>query len=288
MSDLEALVGREYGPFAVRVSSAKVDEYVAATGDDPGRWTDHAPPSYGGALLFVAAPAFFADEVAARYTRLLIHGEQQFTWHRPLPIGETLSIRGTVERIRERGGVHFATFVMDVVDGSGAPFLESRSMFLMSDEEPPGAAADDRPEPAPDERGPNDVPADVLRLTEGGAVPPLEKSASRSDLVRYAAASTDYNPIHWDHGLAVEAGLGGVVVHGLLMAAWASQAAGRLASGSHPLLDGRFRFKAPLAAAVPATVSAVAGESEAGRRPVDVVVSSGDTIHMTAALGIPA
>lgn len=284
MSDLDALVGRTYGPFPVRISSAKVDEYVESTGDDPGRWTDYAPPSYGGALLFVAAPAFFRDEAVAPYTRLLVHGEQQFIWHRPLPVGAEVQIEGTVERIRPRSGVYFATYVMSVTDDAGAGYLTSKSTFLMSDVESPGTPLPERGEPAPDERGPNDIPGQVLRTD--GAAPPLEKSASRSDLVRYAAASTDFNPIHWDHRLAVEAGLGGVVVHGLLMAAWATQAAARLVSGAHPLIDGRFRFKAPMPAGAAATVSSVAGPTEDGRRAVDVEVATDGTVHMTAALGV--
>ncbi|NIP92489.1 MAG: hypothetical protein GWO24_03050, partial [Akkermansiaceae bacterium] len=61
----------------------------------------------------------------------------------------------------------------------------------------------------------------------GSEIAPLLKSASRADLVRYAGITRDFNPIHWDHEAAVEAGLPGVIVHGLLMASWVTQAAGR-------------------------------------------------------------
>ena len=36
---LEHLEGTEYGPFALAISRAKVADYVAATRDDPARWT---------------------------------------------------------------------------------------------------------------------------------------------------------------------------------------------------------------------------------------------------------
>ncbi|MEX1043240.1 MAG: MaoC/PaaZ C-terminal domain-containing protein [Acidimicrobiia bacterium] len=72
-------------------------------------------------------------------------------------------------------------------------------------------------------------------------------SASRSDLVRYAGASRDWNPIHWDHAAAVAAGLPGVVVHGLLQSAWVIEASVRL--GIEPA-SARFRYRRPLGAAV--------------------------------------
>jgi acyl dehydratase len=38
-----------------------------------------------------------------------------------------------------------------------------------------------------------------------------------ADLVRYAGASGDFNPIHYDHHLALAAGLDGVIAHGLFV-----------------------------------------------------------------------
>ena len=41
---------------------------------------------------------------------------------------------------------------------------------------------------------------------------------SRTDLVRYAGASGDFNPIHHDEGFARQAGLPSVMAHGMLSA----------------------------------------------------------------------
>ena len=41
----------------------------------------------------------------------------------------------------------------------------------------------------------------------------------RADLVRYAGASLDFNPIHWDGPTAASAGLPGVIAHGMLVMA---------------------------------------------------------------------
>ncbi|WP_018638489.1 MaoC/PaaZ C-terminal domain-containing protein [Parafrankia elaeagni] len=48
-------------------------------------------------------------------------------------------------------------------------------------------------------------------------------SLRRADLVRYAGASGDFNPIHWNERAAREAGLPGVLAHGMLTMATAGR-----------------------------------------------------------------
>lgn len=50
----------------------------------------------------------------------------------------------------------------------------------------------------------------------GAELPPLRVRFTRADLVRYAGASTDFNPIHYSPRFARQVGLPGVVAHGLL------------------------------------------------------------------------
>jgi acyl dehydratase len=46
----------------------------------------------------------------------------------------------------------------------------------------------------------------------------------RSDLVRYAGASGDFNPIHWSDRVATSVGLPGVIAHGMFTLALAARA----------------------------------------------------------------
>ncbi len=50
----------------------------------------------------------------------------------------------------------------------------------------------------------------------GDTLPPLTLHITRADLVRYAGASLDFNPIHWNERFAQEVGLPGVIAHGML------------------------------------------------------------------------
>jgi acyl dehydratase len=47
---------------------------------------------------------------------------------------------------------------------------------------------------------------------------------SRGDLVRYAGASGDFNPIHWSERIATSVGLPGVIAHGMFTMALAARA----------------------------------------------------------------
>lgn len=247
------VVGSTYGPFSSEISRSSVRDYVDATADDPGRWVEHAPPSLAGALLFVVAPALLADDRLE--TSSVIHGDQSFRWHRPIVIGTTLQVEGTVSRARERGGVYFVGFNLKATDETGV-VLEGVATFLMAGDQSPGAGAEEEVEPPPT-FGSVASPLELSGLPDiGEAIEEASRSASRADLVRYAAASHDFNPIHWDHGAAVAAGLPGIVVHGLLQSAWILQVAGRFSGGSAPLIAAKFRYRSPLR---PATTVIVGG-----------------------------
>ncbi len=286
MSALEALVGRTYGPFDLRVDPARAAAFVEATGDDPDRWDVFAPPSFAGAVLFAAAPDFFADPDAASHTDLLIHGEQVFEWKAPWRTGGGLTITARIDRLRERGSTAFASFAAEVADYRGREVLSSRSLFLMSSDEPPGGQSAERAEPPPEARRANRRPSPRPLPEEGGSLDPLPKSASRADLVRYAAASGDFNPIHWDHGRAVESGVGGVICHGLLLAAWATQPAASAAPPDRgdPLARARIRFRSPLHPGRAARVETSVTGRTADSVDLAAEVASEDGLHVSAAI----
>jgi acyl dehydratase len=58
---------------------------------------------------------------------------------------------------------------------------------------------------------------------EGDALPPLTVRLTRTDVVRYAGASGDLNPIHWSDRVARSVQLPGVVAHGMLTMALAGR-----------------------------------------------------------------
>lgn len=257
--DPAQLVDETFGPHLLRVSVDRINDFVDVTGDDTDRWAEAAPPGFAAAALFVVAP----DLLGQLSDHSVIHGEQTFTWHEPIEKAALLEVTGTVSRSRQRGGVHFVGF--DLVAASDErPVVEGSSLFVVSGEAIPGKAGFERPEPPHAYRG---GPSD-------GQV-----AASRADLVRYAAATRDWNPIHWDHDAAVAAGLPGVVVHGLLQSAWAFSAATRELPGNRPLASAKVRFRNPL---LPARPVDVAVERDGDR--FEVAIADESDLYLTASI----
>lgn len=60
-------------------------------------------------------------------------------------------------------------------------------------------------------------------IEEGMQLPPLAKIATTQTLVKWAGATGDFVPLHYDEGFAKSQGLGNVIVHGLLKQAWLIQ-----------------------------------------------------------------
>lgn len=256
-ADLE---GQPLGPVEVAITADRVALYVDATGDNPDRWTEEAPPGFGSVLLFAVAGEFLYHPRIIDFTATLLHLDQSFRYLAPTRIGSTVTVNGTVTRVRERAGSYFVTFEA-VASDDRRSVLECRSTFVLSDQKAP----------AP-ERTLDEPPVRARAINSG-----TQRSASRHDLVRYGAATRDFNPFHWDHDFAVESGLPGIVVHGLLMYAWLMQEASR-ATGGRRIVDAKIRFRAALHPGEQARITAtVDGDA------VTLVLRRGDEQLVTGA-----
>jgi acyl dehydratase len=267
---LAHLQGTTFGPLSLRVSPEKVAEYVAVTRADGDRWVDHAPPSYAGALLFVATPELLSRDDVAEHTRVLIHADQKFSWHAPIAVGAPVEIVGEVSRVRSRGSISFVTFETAVVT-AGGPVIESVSTFLLGTQ--PATEPGNRREPPIAAGTPWDPQWGSIH---GVASTPVTRGASRLDLIRYAAASGDFNPIHFDHDAARGAGVDGIVVHGLLMAAWMLDVAAATSDRPDPLLNAKIRYRDPLYPAEAATLAGSIRSTSDDEVALDLDLSAGE------------
>jgi acyl dehydratase len=85
----------------------------------------------------------------------------------------------------------------------------------------------------------------TAELIAGQALPPQRYRVTRADLVRYAGASGDFNPIHWNERTAVSVGLPGVIAHGMYTMALAGRAVCAW-TGDSSLIEYGVRFTKPV------------------------------------------
>jgi acyl dehydratase len=120
--------------------------------------------------------------------------------------------------------------------------------------------------------------ADVAVGTE---LPEQVFSVTRADLVRYAGASGDFNPIHWSQRVATSVGLPDVIAHGMFTMALAGHAVTAWVGDPGALVEYQVRFGRPVIvpddeSGAEVTVRGVVGALlEDGRVRVDLTVTSG-------------
>jgi len=77
-------------------------------------------------------------------------------------------------------------------------------------------------------------------------LPPQTFRVTRADLVRYAGASGDFNPIHWSERTATQVGLPGVIAHGMLTMALGGRAVTAWAGAPDAVVEYSVRFSRPV------------------------------------------
>ena len=121
----------------------------------------------------------------------------------------------------------------------------------------------------------------LVDLAVGTELPEQVYRVTRADLVRYAGASGDFNPIHWNERVATSVGLPGVIAHGMFTMGLAGRAVTDWTGDPAALLEYQVRFGRPVVVpdddtgaevTVRGTVAALLEDS---RARVDLTVTSG-------------
>jgi acyl dehydratase len=114
----------------------------------------------------------------------------------------------------------------------------------------------------------------------GTELPEQTYRVTRADLVRYAGASGDFNPIHWNERVATSVGLPNVIAHGMFTMALAGRAVTAWTGDPAALVEYQVRFGRPVVvpdddAGAEVTVRGKIGAVlEDGRVRVDLTVTS--------------
>ncbi|WP_458781398.1 MaoC family dehydratase [Arthrobacter sp. D3-16] len=131
-------------------------------------------------------------------------------------------------------------------------------------------------------------------LTAGQDIGSRTIEVTRTDLVKYAGASGDFNPIHWNEAFATGVELPGVIAHGMFTMGSAVQLVTDWAGDPAAVVDFQTRFTKPVLVTDttgtpdPGATIEVSGtigklDADAGTARVDLtVVSAGQKVLMKA------
>lgn len=110
-------------------------------------------------------------------------------------------------------------------------------------------------------------------VTVGDALPAERVTLEQGDLIRYAGASGDFNPLHWDEDFAARVSpTGGVIAHGMLSMGHVSRVVTQWAGGPANVrsLDVSFRAPCPVGATVTIGGEVVEVDDDAGTATLSV------------------
>ncbi|MGQ3412527.1 FAS1-like dehydratase domain-containing protein [Natrinema sp. LN54] len=246
-----------------RIEPGKVEEFARAiTAEDPvfrdeaaaaDRGYDRvpAPLTYTQVGRF---PRYTPDDVDGKGFDLgfrpeyVLHGEQAYEYERPVAVGDVLEGTTTLADIFQREGGRAGTMTFAVLETEyrtrdGELVLTDRSTAIetegaVDDESDPDDSASDAPDATEPDGGTagseSAVPAtaadefDRVRtaadLAVGDAGPTVVvEDLERKQFVKYAGASGDFNPIHYDEPYATAAGNESVFGQGMFTAGVASR-----------------------------------------------------------------
>ncbi len=273
--DLGAL-GMWTEPKRFTVERERVAAYAAATNDPIAehRAGTLAPPVFAMVPAFEATAEAVLAVAPAELLITLVHGEQDFAYHRPIEAGMDLVTRSAPLGVRQTSAGVVVAVKSETRTAEGDLVAEQwmSTFFRGAQGQEPGGVV-----------GPAHGLDDALGESE--PVARREQQIDEDQPRRYAEASGDHNPIHLDPDFARAVGLPGVINHGLCTMAFVSHAVIQVA-GADPRALKRLavRFARPvLPGQEIATRFWAAG---AGTLAFETATGGGDTVAVRDGLAV--
>jgi acyl dehydratase len=231
-------VGRwtEETAFAVPVERAIA--YANATNDPIAAHVDGtlAPPVFAVVPTLPVLAQVTLSAVPEALAMRILHGEQDFRFHRPIEPGEALKVRAKVVGIHGKSSGVVVTSVAETRDRDDKIVNEQYFSGFFRGGEWPNEAGEAAPGHSFDEALRGRAPDFVV-----------EQKFDLDQTFRYAEPAGDPMPIHLDDDFAKKMGLPGIIMHGLCTMAFTSHAVLAKVAPANPERLKRLavRFSAP-------------------------------------------
>jgi acyl dehydratase len=128
------LKGRTFPPTQpYAVSEERIAEFARATGSTYDGTA--APATFPIVVAFAAMTALMEDPSVGISLHRVVHGDQRFTYTRPIVAGDTLSATLTVDSLRQLGGADIIGTRSEITDADGLPVCTAFATLVHRGEE---------------------------------------------------------------------------------------------------------------------------------------------------------
>lgn len=136
-------IGKEYEPTEYEIGREKMREYARAVGDENPLIMDNeagsaseygdciAPPVFASVYNLMGAAQLFFDPGVKLNMAMLVHGEQEFEFHKPVRPGDVITTTGKIADIAEKGNNDLLVYEARSVNQDGELVTVGRATFVI-------------------------------------------------------------------------------------------------------------------------------------------------------------
>ena len=144
----QSFAGRSYPPTSkYAVSREKIREFADAIGDESPFYRDPETARAAGHPDVLAPPTFITilnlpkingivndPELGLDYSRM-VHGDQRFSYERPVHAGDVLEITARIDTIMSRAGNDFINLRSEITDADGKLVCVTQAQLVVRGED---------------------------------------------------------------------------------------------------------------------------------------------------------
>ncbi len=260
----QKFVGKTYPEISYEIGKEKIREFVRAIKADQTKFSKYAPPTFPVVYTANFLEAILYDPELNLNLRKLVHGEQEFVYHKAVEAGDLIKSSGRIEKISKKGPHDFVVSKVSSSNQRGELVCDSTWTFIVRGGNDQDFSLQEKLAmklasllPSEEEKRLEKARKIFGKdLCAKGESKPIYKSnpdgfqelqvfIDKYMPQRYAGASGDFNAIHLDDALGKSVGLGGYILHGMATMAMGANLAMQ-GHSAESITKYKARFSAPV------------------------------------------
>jgi len=238
----QKFIGKEYPKTSYKIGREKLKEFLIAIKGDLEKFSEITPPTFSVVYQHELLAAVLFDKELKLNLAKLVHGEQEFVYHKPTLVGDTITTSGSIEKIFQKGPHDFVVFKTSSKNQVDELVCESIWTFVMRGGNDKEFTLKEKVlmklmSLMPANPKETKIKLEALAKLSKKAEKKVDLSRAKQDLWYfekinettsvmnvfidkympqvYAGASGDFNIIHLDENFGKSVGLGGNILHGM-------------------------------------------------------------------------